>query len=266
MGPGGGPPGPPRPGPPGPRPRPPPPPPRRGCEAPSWLDECLGIMAGLGRGIPGTPPAGRGAGAPRPAGGRGAGRSPEPPCAPPPGRGARRVVPMPWVDEKGLLPGRGCPPRRGGAGLLPPGRPPVAPGRAPGRGPGRGPGLAAESPRAAGGWGRGTGPGLAVGFGFGAVSGSPVAAGVAGSAPGPPGRCGARGAAGFGPGLGTAGFFAPALRAVSAFGLSAPPTFSRRRRTTGASIVDEADLTNSPMSLRIFRTSLLSSPNSLASS
>jgi hypothetical protein len=43
-------------------------------------------------------------------------------------------------------------------------------------------------------------------------------------------------------------------------------TFSRRRRTTGASIVDDADRTNSPMSLTIFNSSLLSSPSSFASS
>src|SRR5690606_28353899 len=39
-----------------------------------------------------------------------------------------------------------------------------------------------------------------------------------------------------------------------------------RRRTTGASTVEEADLTNSPSSLSLARTVLLSTPSSLASS
>ncbi len=43
-------------------------------------------------------------------------------------------------------------------------------------------------------------------------------------------------------------------------------TFSVTRRTTGASIVEEADRTNSPISFRVLRSSLLSSPSSLASS
>jgi hypothetical protein len=69
--------------------------------------------------------------------------------------------------------------------------------------------------------------------------------------------------------LGAAG--AP-LRAAGAAGAgreagaSAGASFSRRRRITGASRVDEGDLTNSPMSLAIERTALLSTPSSLASS
>ena len=42
--------------------------------------------------------------------------------------------------------------------------------------------------------------------------------------------------------------------------------FSLMRRSTGASIVDEADRTNSPMSLMVFSSALLSTPSSLASS
>ena len=43
-------------------------------------------------------------------------------------------------------------------------------------------------------------------------------------------------------------------------------SFSRRRRTTGASTVEEADRTNSPMSPNVVRTVLLSTPSSFASS
>ncbi len=42
--------------------------------------------------------------------------------------------------------------------------------------------------------------------------------------------------------------------------------FSRSRRTTGASTVEEADRTNSPMSPNVVRTVLLSTPSSFASS
>jgi hypothetical protein len=43
-------------------------------------------------------------------------------------------------------------------------------------------------------------------------------------------------------------------------------SFSRSRRTTGASTVEEADRTNSPMSPNVVRTVLLSTPSSFASS
>ncbi|MDT5174525.1 MAG: hypothetical protein QOG37_1776 [Mycobacterium sp.] len=45
-----------------------------------------------------------------------------------------------------------------------------------------------------------------------------------------------------------------------------PPNASRSRRATGASTVDEADLTNSPCSFSRARTSLLVTPSSLANS
>ncbi len=45
-----------------------------------------------------------------------------------------------------------------------------------------------------------------------------------------------------------------------------PANFSFRRRSTGASTVEEADLTNSPMSFSVLRTVLLSTPSSFASS
>ena len=59
------------------------------------------------------------------------------------------------------------------------------------------------------------------------------------------------------------------LRAAGVADVAGPaegPSFSRRRRITGASRVDEGDLTNSPMSFAIERTALLSTPSSLASS
>jgi hypothetical protein len=55
------------------------------------------------------------------------------------------------------------------------------------------------------------------------------------------------------------GFSSPCDRSFS-------PYCSFSRRTTGASMVDEALLTNSPMSLRVANTILLGTPNSLASS
>lgn len=44
------------------------------------------------------------------------------------------------------------------------------------------------------------------------------------------------------------------------------PNASVSLRTTGASIVEDADLTNSPISVSLAMTTLLSTPNSLASS
>ena len=72
-------------------------------------------------------------------------------------------------------------------------------------------------------------------------------------------------------GAATAGADAAAGACSAAFGgaFSAalpPPKASRSRRATGASTVDEADLTNSPCSLRRARTSLLVTPSSFANS
>jgi hypothetical protein len=170
----------------------------------------------------------------------------------------------------GDAPGRGAPGRG-------------APGRgAGGRGIGRSTGCAVENGllptrgvRAAGlgaGRGPGTGPGR-VGAGAGAACGC-SAAGAGGA-----GGSGAFGAAGLGPaGFGAAGAasltaaFPPPLAAAAPFpavfscaGLP-PPNDSRSRRATGASTVDDADLTNSPCSLSRARTSLLVTPSSLANS
>jgi hypothetical protein len=176
--------------------------------------------------LPGDAPPGRGVP------GRGA----------PPGRGAGgRGIPRSTgcAEEKGLLPTRGV--RAAGLGAA-------------GRGPGVGAGRAGASVEPACG-----------------CSGAGAGAGGAGSA----GGVGAGGAAG----LGAAGFAgagaasltaalappAPLPAVFSGAGL-APPNDSRSRRATGASTVDDADLTNSPCSLSRASTSLLVTPSSLANS
>ena len=57
----------------------------------------------------------------------------------------------------------------------------------------------------------------------------------------------------------------PSALTFSAAGF-APPNDSRNRRATGASTVEDADLTNSPCSLSRARTSLLVTPSSFANS
>jgi hypothetical protein len=84
------------------------------------------------------------------------------------------------------------------------------------------------------------------------------------------GRCG-RTDAGDGPGRALVGRAALGRGELDALpdapaGAFPPSIFSVSRRTTGGSMVDDADRTNSPMSLRVFRSSLLSSPSSFASS
>ena len=69
----------------------------------------MGIIAGLGRGMPGRP-------SPRPAGGRGGRWSPS--AVSRSGLGAGRR-PMPWLAANGLLPGRGAPGRPTGRGAGP---------------------------------------------------------------------------------------------------------------------------------------------------
>ena len=173
----------------------------------------------------------------------------------------------------GVAPGRGPPPGRG------------APGRgACGRGIARSTGCAEENGLfpTRGVRGAGLGPGVAgrgpgVGLGgAGAGAGAAAAAGAAGSAGTATGAgTGAAGAAGLAAGaFSGAGDFAAAFLAgaplPSALVLSAagfaPPRDSRSRRATGASTVEDADLTNSPCSLSRASTSLLVTPSSLANS
>ncbi len=73
------------------------------------------------------------------------------------------------------------------------------------------------------------------------------------------GAAGAAGAAASG-----AAFLAAGLDSVAE--RSSGPNLSVNLFTTGGSTVDDADLTNSPISLSLARTTLLSTPNSLASS
>jgi hypothetical protein len=254
------------PGPPWPKPRPPT---GRG-----------GMLLGLGRGPPGRGPPGRAASPGAPAPGRGppgrgpAGRGPPgaaglgaavPGDAGAAACGARGVAPMPVaVELKGLLPGRG-----------------------PGRGPGRWPGADVRGPAAAAGRGSATGMVSAGGtcgptpgsWGKGTVIAGDGRAGVAGPGAG----CSAAGAgawaasAGGSGAAGAAGAGASA-RPLAPRRLAAPslPAWGRvvcwdanasvSLRTTGASIVDDADRTNSPISWSLAITALLSTPNSFASS
>jgi len=207
-----------------------------------------------------------------------------PPGRGPPAPGPGRGPPGPWglgigrstgcCDENGLLP------TRGGRGA-----------------PGLGPGCAAD------GRGAGVGPGVGPGVGAGRTGagvGAAAAAGARGGAGGAGGGGGGVGAAGFGPpGLGPgvgptaagrstgaagaagagalteaaplpAGALGAAAGILGADGAPAdfppPPNDSRSRRATGASTVDDADLTNSPCSLNRARTSLLVTPSSFANS
>lgn len=191
-----------------------------------------GIPPGPGRGPPGPP------GPPGPCGLGIAGRS------------------TGCTEENGLLPtrgGRGMP----GLGAAGPGRGPGAAGRA-----GAWAGAAAAGAAGAGGAtgvggagtgaaGPGRGPGAA-GIGEGATGVAATGAAAAGVAATGGADTGAAAAAGaFG------GAFSGALP---------PPNDSRSRRATGASTVDDADLTNSPCSLRRARTSLLVTPRSFANS
>ena len=190
------------------------------------------------------PPPGRGGapgrGGPAPCGGRGAGRS------------------TGTCVEKGLLPTRGARPAGLGAG--------------PGRGPGVGPAAAAGAAGSAG----PAGVASTCGGAGGAAATSDTTTGGAG---GDSGAAGGRGAEGLGPpGLGDEDTAPPLVDAAPAADLGAGaaalegagfeplPNASRSRRATGASTVEDADLTNSPCSLSRARTSLLVTPSSLANS
>ena len=144
--------------------------------------------------------------------------------------------------------------------------------------PGRGRGAAggASPIRAAGAaWpgARGT-PGRGTDVGCGGDGGLAGAAGAAGGVTG-----GASAATSTGAGVGAASACAPsAVLAADAFAADAflagaflagggsLASFSLSRLSTGASTVEEADRTNSPMSFSMLRTVLLSTPSSFASS
>lgn len=177
----------------------------------------------------------------------------------------------------GDMPGRGAP------GRAPPGR------GAGGRGIGRSTGCADENgllptrgarlPGFGAGRGPGVGPGRAALGGGGACGCS--AAGLtaadgrgAGSAAGGLGSTDGLGPVGFPGFAGAVAAWALAAAAPLPVALAAalskaclpPPNDSRSRRATGASTVEDADLTNSPCSLNRARTCLLVTPSSLANS
>jgi len=136
-------------------------------------------------------------------------------------------------------------------------------------GPGRGPGAAgaagvAGAAVAAGAEGAAwTGGAVGTGAaGLGAV-GMGRAAGACGV-----GALGTGAAVGAGAGAAAATFSGAAAGALPAAfsGALAPPNASRSLRATGASTVEDADLTNSPSSLSRARTSLLVTPSSFANS
>ena len=204
------------------------------------------MLPGDGRG----PPPGRGA--PGRGCGRGAGRS------------------TGCCVENGLLPTRGA----RGAGFGAPGRGPgVAPvaGAEPGVASGAG-AAGALGAAAAGSLGAAGGCGAA-GLGAAGRAGAAGAASAAGACGSTAGAAGAAGFAGAGlagaPGLGAAGAAAlPCGRGWSS-GFLPPalvPNDSRNLRATGASTVEDADLTNSPCSLSLAKRSLLVTPSSFANS
>jgi hypothetical protein len=210
----------------------------RASSRPRIGEDCLGIICGLGRGAPGTPP-GRGV---RPSPSRAAGARAESPGPELPGRC------MPWVEENGLLPGRGAP----GRGAL---------------------GVAARAARAAGASGTAlgsAGAGTSEGAGIGTTGAVPFVS-TAGATFADGGSAGALTSTGAGAGAGAgsaalAAAFLAGLAATAPWARNCSPKFSLSRRTTGGSTVDDADRTNSPMSLSVANTTLLSTPYSLASS
>jgi hypothetical protein len=190
-----------------------------------------------------------------------------------PGRGARSPSPprprgMPWEVAKGLLPGRGPP----GRGAEPPCDPPervggagvsaLGAGRAPGFAPvdgaagaaGAAGALAAGAAGALAAGAAGAGAGAAGAAGAGACALGAGALGAAGPGAGVEGRASAAGAVALGAAAG-----ADALAAASGKAL-------RSLRTTGASMVEEAERTNSPSSCSFVTASLEVIPSSLASS
>ncbi len=156
---------------------------------------------------------------------------------------------MPWLGAKGLLPGRGLPvgrPTGLGAGAF---------------------GVGADGAAAAGASGSAGGSGAASGVGSGVATGAGVGSGAASGS----GSTGA-GAGFLEPGAFGVGFAGASEAGASPAGAAEAADFSwspysfLNRISTGGSTVDDADLTNSPISLSFSRTNLLSTPNSLASS
>lgn len=124
------------------------------------------------------------------------------------------------------------------------------------------------TPESAGctGAGAGAGVGVAVGAGAGTGAGAPLPTALSRAASR---DLSAALAAGLAPGTFCGALATPLAAPVSEPFAGAdlpPPNDSRSLRATGASTVDEADLTNSPCSLSRASTSLLVTPSSLANS
>jgi len=210
--------------------------------------------------LPGRGP-GRG---PRRSPGRGeAGREPpwpEPPWPEPwpgPGRGVAGRGPGTGPRCGGAVAGLSAPAPVGTGGTGPRGTGPAgrgAPGRGPCPWPADGPGAGVAEGLAAGG---AAACGLAPADGLGAAA---EGCGRAG-----PGRGAGRLPLPSAPWLAWAGPGWPCGRLPEAFGPWAPNS-SLSLRTTGASIVEDAERTNSPISWSLAMTALLSTPNSFASS
>lgn len=110
----------------------------------------------------------------------------------------------------------------------------------------------------------------ACGAGVGADAGAGVASAAGAAGAGAAGAGAAGRAAGAGPGRAPCGRRGPGFAAGAGRvdGAAPPPlgNFSFSRRMTGGSTVELAERTNSPISLSVVSTTLLSTPNSLASS
>ncbi len=166
---------------------------------------------------------------------------------------------MPWLGAKGLLPGRGAPGRGAGRASPPLSRAAGARGgavsvaSATGRAGDLGPGVGALATE-------GASERLTDGAAGASTEGAMGAAGATAT--------GGGGAATLAAVFFATGFFAASL--TSAAGLSAAArsmgNVSRILRTTGGSMVEDADRTNSPFSFRWLSKILLSTPSSFASS
>ena len=174
----------------------------------------------------------------------------------PPGRGTGRGIAPASLLVNGLLPGRGAAGRGAAPASL------LVNGLLPGRGPaGRG---GAASVGAA--WAAGASAAAAAAGAAGATGGATAISGSSGATATAAAGASSTDAAVFFAAAFLVVFFAAAFlpSAAPPAGCAGKTSFSLR--TTGGSTVDDADLTNSPMSWSLARTTLLSTPSSFASS
>ena len=175
---------------------------------------------------------------------------------------------MPWVEENGLLPGRGAPGRAGrGPGLNPApvlGAPPSVPSSV------EGSSLAAGASGAVSGWAGSTGAASSAGsasFVRGPGRGAAFAAGASVSSTFTSAGAASSPASGAGAAFLAGAFLAAFLAALaSALASSSAPYLSSNFFSTGGSTVELGAFTNSPRSFSIFRTSFDGTSYFLASS